>query len=370
MQLTVNLPFNRKILAKIAFLVIAIFCSLAVCFYIGERFFFDKLFYKKSTLHGYLNRFEFAQDKPDINWLDNIFLNLREKDLRLLLSGNLPATKDPDTKTIVVIGDSYTYGVGVLPQERFSNLLAPILFNKYGIKAKIYNFSEPGNSIIDDYALYLLTLTQLKPDVIVIEIVTNDLLLNKPRYFYTQAIINELNQTCKMPLFANQTDTTISLLDYAKSEYESFSPKWRNRCYLEQIAANFGADGRVMFFGFSNGSVNFDCDWENAYPNGMVITEYASILKYSGNTVILNKSTENIHASVSDLEGHPSRNKHRIFAEEQAKYIAGRITEKDWNDIETRINLIDTIKEKSVVIYYDVRSRIKKLVFKVLGLKK
>jgi len=287
-------------------------------FYLGERFFFDKLFYKKSLLHGYYNRYQL--ETPPTNWLDKQLILLRERDLQLLLKGQLKPDLNSNLKTIVVIGDSYTYGVGVLPHERFSHQISLIL-NKQGTKTKVYNFSEPGNSIIDNFSLYLLAKNQLQPDLIIFEMVTNDLLFNAPRYPGTAQLIKNLDSHCLQPLFVNPNTFTTTDAQYLASEIESFKPEWRNRCYLEQISKYLSNDPKVMFFGFLNGSTDFNCTWANKYPDGLLITEYAALIKLYGNSVHLHDAVDDSSISVSKTEGHPSRSAHKTYAEDQVEWI-------------------------------------------------
>lgn len=296
------------------------------CFFIAENFFYDKIFYKKSALHGYFNRFEYGRDEKNVSWLNKQITLWRERDLKQLLNNNFSQTPKKDTKTIVVIGDSYTYGVGVLPHERFSSQLGPEL-KKLGIKAIVYNFSEPGNSIIDDYALYLLSIDQLKPDVIIINTITNDLIFNAPRYYGTSSILNELNSLCAQPLYEPSVEKDVSEVAYANAEIESFSLKNRNRCYLEQITAKLSHDPRIMFFGFTAFIDLNECSLTNNYREIALSQEYFNIIQNAGNLAILHKNFPNLESRVSPGEGHPSAKEHKLYALEQAIAIKLKLEE-------------------------------------------
>lgn len=300
-------------------IILGIFSTFWFCFYLGERFFFDQLFYKKSVFHGYLNRYNSGIEIANLNWFDKQIQTWRDKDMIDLLSDKLQPSNQKDVKTIAIIGDSFTYGLGVLQNERFSSLLGPNL-SKFGIKTKIYNFSEADNSILDYYAIYKLVKQQVKPDIIIFGLATNDLLIGKPKYYGTGLIITELDSMCPQPMFAFQY-SDVAGPSNNKILTDSFSPKWRNRCYLNQIAKIIGADPTVLFFSFRPGETSSACETKDSLPVTATVSDYLSVLTNYGGRIIQNPINSQAADRVSIIESHPSRSAHKKYADYITNYL-------------------------------------------------
>jgi len=322
--------FQFRIFILLIFSLITTLSCLICLFWVSEHWFFDQIFYKKSAFHGYMNQWFHDASANKTNWFEKIITVERERDIRYLISGKEFPKTNSQTKTVAIIGDSLTYGLGVLSHQRYSNILANKL-QKNGFNTKVYNFSDPGNSIVEAYALYQLVKKQLDPDLIIIAIVNNDLLLNDPRYPGEIELIRKLDKTCPQPIFQDKTETdrTHTFHYYAQL---SFSPAFRNRCYLEKIAQDMSQDEKVIFFSFDSvdetpwcGSLDPTMSQNTAPEYQEATQEYISILNQTNNSVYSFKSETKIdNNSVSKAELHPSHQKHDLYAQ----YLSQIITQK------------------------------------------
>ena len=85
----------------------------------------------------------------------------------------LRASSTKDIYTIALIGDSFAYGLGVRENESFGRILEAKL-NK--IKpTKIYVLALPGDSIVENYAKFLLMDSSVRVDLYIFSMVKNDL---------------------------------------------------------------------------------------------------------------------------------------------------------------------------------------------------
>lgn len=85
--------------------------------------------------------------------------------------------KPDGTLRIAVLGDSIAFGWGVKEEERFSNVLEKILNEETsGIVPRVecLNFGVPGYNSVMEEALLVDTVLDYHPDVVVVNLVTND----------------------------------------------------------------------------------------------------------------------------------------------------------------------------------------------------
>ena len=149
------------------------------------------------------------QHHPIVDWI----LYPRVEDLkRLLLSEELQRTQFPEHDqefVIAVIGDSTSNGVGVRVGQRYVDILEKKL-NKIR-PTRIYNFSQPGDNIVDHFVKFELSEKYLKPDLVIFALYYNDLMdLDGSRYLSNQDKLNELSVNC-LPLFSEAKSSTQQL---------------------------------------------------------------------------------------------------------------------------------------------------------------
>jgi hypothetical protein len=163
MKLTINIFFLAL------FSLLLCFFSYRFCYFIAEKYFFDKFFYQKSISHGY------NPPNRQFNYLD---YGNRAKDLMALENPsvkNVLGISDDNYYRIVVIGDSHVWGSGIRNEQRFSKLLEN-KFNK--IKpTKVYSYGKCGNNTLDYYDVYKQISSILTANLYIIVPVTNDAIL-------------------------------------------------------------------------------------------------------------------------------------------------------------------------------------------------
>jgi hypothetical protein len=312
--------------------VVLFFLTIWSCFTIGEKFFFDKLFYKKSALHGYLHlTVDAGTELPrKLTWIEQKILANRLADVNWLVS---QASTDSDTSnssveikknkpfTIIVIGDSNTYAMGVRTSERFSNVLEKKLTKIR--PTKVITLAEQGNSIFDDYVLFMLAKKYYQPDLAIVGMVENDLLPNGDRYPQAEKFRIQVEEGCPQAYFSPEDLDFNDWEEILKIYVTSFSPEYKNLCVLKHISQKFSTEKNILFFPFNNFKGDFIClkDEDAATCNQkLVIMEYKQALQATGNTVIDYKKND-IFEPISKAEGHPSKHSHALYAQLLFEYI-------------------------------------------------
>lgn len=290
--------------------------SLVGAFFIAETYFFDLLLYRKSSFHGYSRRMYNLSVFPAGPIIEHRF-----GDTRNLITG---ASRN-DAYTVALIGDSLVYGLGVLETRRLGVILEKNLSTLR--RTKVYTLGQPGDSILDYYALYNLAQRILTPDVTIIMIVDNDLIFDASnRYPGEEELFGKLSNTCSGELFSNlriqldmdrSRDTEISQL-----YVPSFSQNFANICLLREIAVATASDKRLFFYTynvFPTASVNPKTPEEQ---EAWIMETYAKTIQASGGRVVLPSNIPGfIYTPISLHERHPSRATHALWAESLYKEI-------------------------------------------------
>ncbi|MEO8581504.1 MAG: SGNH/GDSL hydrolase family protein [Patescibacteria group bacterium] len=326
----------KQSLLLLFLLASSLIVSFLGAFYIGEHYFFDKLFYQKSAIHGYekdtaslvTSLYKNNSDLPkeqQPSW----FIKERIKDLHQLVASNtnspilgVSTSKEENSVfKIVIIGDSFVYGTGVRENQRFGNVLEEKL-NK--IKpTKVYSLGLNGDSIVDNYLKYLLAQKEIQPDLVIFGMVENDLFLNSPRYPNHENLMNTLKEKCTLPQFEYYFEDPTASYDeqLAKAYLPSFSDEYGNICYMDQILQQIDMS-KSFFFVFNDlYSQNED------QPQKKIMTKYERMVIDHNGVVIHPSDPENAHYyTVSKQEGHPSARQHEEYAEKLFSEITSNST--------------------------------------------
>lgn len=301
------MPKRSRLILNTFILLTTLCLSCLLAFFIAEHFFFDKLFFNKSPLHGY----------PPL-------LASRTKDLdSLMVAAHKPGsrifgTTDDGTYTIVLISDSIGFGVGVRANQTFPHILEQELSKHY--PTKLYNLSNPGDNFIETYAKFLIAEHKLQPDLYIITLLNNDLLLfpentDYPNY---QIVKNHLQSLCLKPPFKTTSiDYFIAWEDLLKDYYvPAISPEYANICYFQQATREIlTANPNVLFFSYN---INPDEPIPSSEPYNtkqqdiLIIKSLSSIIRKYGGQVY---HSSFVFTRVSKSEGHPSAASHRQYAQ-------------------------------------------------------
>lgn len=296
--------------------------SIYVAFVAAENFFFDKLLYNKSPIHGY-DKYETGAIKHKNNpWIEK-----RIRDLRLVYAesrknrGNekILGAKTQNQYNIALIGDSIAYGTGVRENESFGRVLETKL--NMIRPTKVYILALPGDGIVQNYTKFLLAKSRVSPDLYVFSIVDNDLIYDRPDKYSDEGKIYEfLQKSCPKQEFIYKWEDE-NWLDVLKNGYiASFSDEFSNRCWVETAVKEITRqDDRVFFFGRLsayelNLSVEHDVSVEDKLSRD-IENMYINLIINNGGTVINRIDMPIKNGSVSNKEGHPSKEVHRVYAE-------------------------------------------------------
>lgn len=298
-----------KIFCIVCFVCISGLLSYKGAYWIGEKYFFDKLFYQKSIKHGYM---------PPGKDFDYKYFGGRSKDLKALgeftykNKNNIRGVSNKnEVYTVAVIGDSYVWGEGVKEDQIFTRVLEKKL-NKIR-PTKVLSLGECGDSILDYLARYEKVKSVYNIDLNIFSAVNNDALLNRDGRLENDDYKNIISDCQKK----YNTDPIYDFYsDDGKKWLENFLKVGNNPvnlCVMERSIELLPTEKSIYFIP--------QYFWENAED----IVLYRNFLsKYSKN-ILLSSSGENIKEyqplfsgnafQVSKKEGHPSVMAHQMYAD-------------------------------------------------------
>jgi hypothetical protein len=299
--------------------------SYKIVYLIGEKYFFDELFYKKSEMHGYIRHF------PVLTIKDSSTLKSRLKDLRMLISlseqkSQVLGSQGDNTYKIAIIGNSNVFGQGVKENERFAEILEKKL-NKIR-PTQVFIFALPGDNLIDNYTKFILAEQHLSINLYIICMNHDDLVIETTdhhEYPNENQIHQELKKTCSQNELISTFDPFMTWEENILIRlYPSFSNQYANVCFLEEIAKKLSKDN-ILFYGFnpiSYSTIDLTKETEANQKIAYLTSKYASIIEKSGGYVISSYNDSNfIYEKVSKKEVHPSRKTHQFYAESLFKEI-------------------------------------------------
>src|SRR4030042_3831691 len=287
-------------------------------FFLAEKYYFDKFFYRKSALFGYNENYSERGILFYNN--NNAALEKRIKDLRNLLalnqSSQILGANDNNKFKVAVIGDSFVYGLGVRAEDRFSSLLEKKL-NKL-LPTEVFNLGIPGHNTLENYTKYLLAEETFRPDLYIFAVLQNDLVLlgNLNNGYYNdypteQATLKQLMTVCDKPEFIpipNQQRSWEQLLE--EEIYPSSFDQYANICYFREIIKKIDKGKTIFLFYDSPGQYEEREDKNTIDMNLEVTNKLASIIRQAEGEVLFCDANFLKDAQVSNMEGHPSKSAH------------------------------------------------------------
>lgn len=315
-----------KKIGKLFLLSISAIISSLVVFVLIETFFFDRLLYKKSPIHGY------DKDASEaLKQKNNFFIENRIRDLRAVINPEEKSGKVLGTQTgvytIALIGDSLAYGTGVKGGEVFGRVLETKL-NKIR-PTKVYILALPGDSIVENYAKFLLAREVIGTNLFVFSMVDNDLIydhLNK--YPNEEAVYDFLKESCPREEFIYHWKDEDLESQLKNGLAPSHSNQFANRCWVETVVKKIMSFQNTRFFFFSNFSLT-DLNLQSTNSlnfSGKLRREleidYVRLIEDNGGTVVHRLDVPVKKWGASKLEGHASRELHSLFAETLYQEIA------------------------------------------------
>lgn len=199
------------------------FTSLFACYFIAQKFFFDKFFYQKSVTFGYwipsarssLSLKDFGDRARDIYQLEN---KIPDK--------NYPT----ELFQIAIYGDSYVWGQGIKNDQRFAKILEEKL-NQHR-PTRVISLAEIGDNIFDHYQKYQQAADIFgKIDLHIFALLFNDLLFDNPidnRYQTKTFLSHNSYFGCTGPEF-------IATFEEGQNTLDSLNPDSKNYCTFKKI---------------------------------------------------------------------------------------------------------------------------------------
>ncbi len=217
--------YKKVIFLSLVTTILSLGCY-RLCYFIAEKYFFDKFFYQKSINHGY--------------WKTNNLLRYGERsmDIISLNSGNYINLSDNNFK-IAVIGDSMVWGQGLRNNQRFVKILSDKLNQ---IKpTNVMSLAMGGDNIFDHYKKYIDSTNVFgKIDLYIFSLFNNDLLLNPDNRYHTNEYIDsQFNNVCQ---------GKTKLIDkYVQKPpiIDTFSRESFNFCIYNKIIDRFPKDNAI-----------------------------------------------------------------------------------------------------------------------------
>lgn len=314
---------TRKTVIYPSLILVSIAIAIWASYWIAETFFFDKFFYQKSFAHGYSDRTNLAK------------FGKRTEDLIELatLTNNLAAnqsvgekilgvkTQDDETYTIAILGDSNMWGLGTRHKYTIARKLSKML-NRHR-KTKIISLTFPGESITDHLYKFGLANQFYDIDLFIIDIFVNDLLLNKDILLAellsqkakktALAEVEEIINQCKREFpEAQLIYTSENEFPLTKTRQDIFT-EWEmtlknkpNLCIFKTSLERLPSNKTIYFVSH---------DGEN-----YLMEKVKSILYEKNKYVIspvddVNSKLPSSNFVISQVELHPNRTMHKIFAE-------------------------------------------------------
>ena len=288
-----------KIFSAVSLSILLTSLAFGICYFIAEKYFFDKFFYYKSISHGY---FPLGYKNVQYNQFGD-----RGKDIDQI---NNPSTKILGISTqsneykIAIFGDSLVWGQGIRNNQRFAKLLE----NKLNTSrpTKIYSFGNCGDNIFDNYQKYRLSVEKFgKMDLYIFAFYNNDLVLNDDnRYLTNKFVDHELLPGCNGEVIYDPP--LEKLIDDGTPLYtakiKSTDPNNANYCAYKKLVPLIPQNNTIfMDLGSIEGEDEAQVKFSNIIKQDFKVVDIPPI------------GIDKAHVSRQD--GHPSAYVNQIYSE-------------------------------------------------------
>ncbi len=312
-----------KITVLFGLVVSFLLLTIEFAWQMTERYFFDRVFYQKSALYGYIQD-ETKTSNLIATPLHHWAIEQRLADLRTLWrhdaeNTDYPEKFDKSVFKVAIIGDSYIYGTGVLEPERLSSVLERKLNTIR--PTKVYAFAQMADDVLDYYANFLVAERRLKPDLYIVSIVWNDFEVWGDKHALQDTLRQRLQTICMNPEFKEHfSPDTDSWLEIIRDHsIHAISPASNNYCYMNEFIKDIQTERKVMFFNFNHFEGAQWCQQtdniEHIY-HSFIMNEYESLIN-KNDGVVFGIDVEDWlkWESVSPEETHPGKTMHALGAQ-------------------------------------------------------
>ncbi len=263
--------------------------------------------------------------------------------------------KPDGTYRIMVLGDSFVFGTGLAPEERFTNILEHKLNETaLGKKFEVVNFGREGACTKAEFDTLTKYISAVEPDLIVVGYVSNDTQCNNRNGSLpptdTKLLSSVLNASTDAKLYywgrlfrksffsvEEKLGRTPSWLSLIRESYTEDSPDWH--VFLDSLNGIMKiSDERRLpppLFAVLNHSVYFDRPVDYANPDERVATYLAAVRQAETAAKDIGFVTHNYeeeilsnfpdgHFTINRFDNHPSAPLNEIYAEKLFRVIAGK----------------------------------------------
>lgn len=280
----------KKKITLILFSLLLCLSTYFLCYFIAEKFFFDKFFYYKSTKYGY-----WILNNQKLTFND---FGKRGQDISMLTSNHskILGAQDNNIFKIAIFGDSLTWGQGLTDNQRFVTLLEKKL-NKIR-PTKIYSFANCGDNIFDDYAKYQLSQKVLgTADLYIFALYNNDLVFNNDNRYQTNDFIKEISSDCKGESIFDVSFSGDANIDFNKPRELSLGENSLNFCTYKKLLPLLPKEKAIYI------------DLGNAIEKWNVQTNFSKLINTDLPSVKINyqeNCTNTTLCQISQSDSHPS----------------------------------------------------------------
>lgn len=292
-------------MGKISLAILSIIASVYVSYFAAEHLFFDKFFYQKSAVHGYMDYSsadlsKLGERASDVVWIQNEMKQFPQSGI-----------KDDSSFNVAVIGDSVAWGQGIKNSERFPVLLERELSKIR--KTNVYSFALPGDNFTQNYEkIKFLESIQdsYKIDLYILALGHNDALVTVSDR-YQSGLSDPLLEECKRSsqlIYDAYVSPTDTVNDYNKNVENALNNPG-NLCVIHKIISSLPKNLVVL-------------ETDNNFTDDIFHEKYGEIFSKYGFRLLTPaayfKNTWdpfNLYPkTVSGSDGHPSKYANTIFA--------------------------------------------------------
>jgi lysophospholipase L1-like esterase len=303
----------RRLLVLVTTTTTLTIITLIGCFFLSEKFFFDKLYYQKSFFHGYITPYNYH--------FPRVF-GKRGSDIPLVEDDNFQlAESDKNKFIIVLLGDSFTWGVGIRNNQRYASLLEKKL-NKIR-PTKVISLAKPGWNIIEYDSAYQKIVKKVKPSLVIFALVHNDVFINStslddPIFKHCQQQYPDIKATMAYR-YDDVINSSSALADKVSSFSQISHEGWQNQvnlCNLDSHLLNLPTDKTIYFL---TDNYNPQDSLYNIYHERLQMYQKnilsSSIGQYVPQYTPIWDHDPHSSLTVSKSEGHPNALANQMYAD-------------------------------------------------------
>ena len=262
--------------------------------------------------------------------------------------------KPPDVYRIMVLGDSFTWGAGLAPEDRYSNKLERLLAAAYPAqKFEVLNFGFEGGPTINEAFVLEKYYREVQPDRIVVGFCLNDPQPRAQAYSLERARMGEILEPARDWLKSAGFGRVAALLAdavYRLAENHGYVPRWEEAldrayrkdslewrafeealCKIKALSDSQGLAPPILAVLNQTSSTTTPSDYGNPDPELKIFLRWydqviatgarLGFVAYDHRREISEKLAGKILA-VNAVDGHPSAELNTVYAEKLFDAIA------------------------------------------------